>query len=136
MMALMAFFCLQAAPLDGDRLPIPAAELKALRETNLFSPVRAKPARRDSRVEATPARAKPPVVTGIFFDEKTQAHQVVVEDRNEDRLKRFKEPKFLKAGDEVVGLKIESVSAEKVVILQGGSAKELRVGDELPDTKQ
>jgi hypothetical protein len=142
MTALTAFLCLQMAGTlggqDPDRLPVPAAELKALRETNLFSPIRAKPARRDSsRVEAPPARPKPPVVTGIFFDEKTQTHRVVVEDRNEERFKRFKEPKFLKVGDEVVGLKIQSVSAEKaMILLQGDSSKELRVGDALPDTEQ
>ena len=103
-----------AAPAqEVDRPLISAAEIKSLRDTNIFAPRNTKrkapshsPASRTSaRFESsTPAKPKPPVITGIFFDGKAQAWLVVVEDRNESSLKQFKEPKFLKAGDEVNGL--------------------------------
>ena len=57
---------------------------------------------------------------------------MVVEDRNEASLKQFKEPKFLKAGDEVGGLKVGVVTAERASFLKGDTAKELKVGESLP----
>ena len=131
-----------AAPVqDVDRPVLSAADIKSLRDTNIFAPRNAKrkppsspSSSRGSRFEspATPAKPKPPVVTGIFFDGKAQAWLVVVEDRNESSLKQFKEPKFLKAGDEVGGLKVGEVTAEKASFLKGDTAKELKVGDPLP----
>lgn len=131
-----------AAPAQESERPVfSAAELKALRETNIFAPRSQKrrppppstSSRTSTRYEpSAPARPKPPVITGIFFDGKTEAWLVVVEDRNEASLKQFKEPKFLKAGDEVHGLKVASVTAEKATFLKGDVAKELRVGESLP----
>jgi hypothetical protein len=131
-----------AAPVqEVDRPVLSAADIKALRDTNIFAPRNAKrkppsvsSSPRSSRFEhsSAPAKPKPPVVTGIFFDGKTQAWLVVVEDRNETSLKQFKEPKFLKTGDEVGGLKVGAVTAEKASFLKGDAAKELKVGDPLP----
>jgi hypothetical protein len=77
-------------------------------------------------------RASYATVTGIFFDAKLKCYLVVVEDRNEASLKQFKEPKFLKTGDEVNGLRIGTVTAEKAAFLRGEIAKELLVGESLP----
>ena len=57
---------------------------------------------------------------------------MVVEDRNSDSLRQFKEPKFLKAGDEVVGYRVASVTAEKAVFVRGEISKELKVGESMP----
>jgi len=124
---------------DNGRPVLSPAELKALRDTNIFAPKTVKRStpkyapRPTSKKESAPAKPKPPMVTGIFYDVKEKAHIVVVEDRNEGSLKQFKEPKFLKAGDLVAGLKVESVSAEKAVFSKGEVSKELRVGDPLAD---
>jgi hypothetical protein len=126
---------------DIERPAISAAEIKSLRDTNIFSPKNQKrkpppssPSSRTSRFEppAAPAKPKPPVVTGIFFDGKAQAWLVVVEDRNESSLKQFKEPKFLQAGDEVNGLKVSVVTAERATFQKGDVVKELKVGESLP----
>ena len=144
---LMLFLAEQGKPVaapaqEVDRPALSAADIKSLRETNIFAPKNAKrktysspsTSSRSARFESssTPAKPKPPVVTGIFFDGKAQAWLVVVEDRNETSLKQFKEPKFLKTGDEVGGLKVGAVTAEKASFLKGDSAKELKVGDPLP----
>ena len=131
-----------AAPAqEVDRPSISAAEIKSLRDTNIFAPKNAKrkppsttpSSRTPSRFESTaPAKPKPPVITGIFFDGKAQAWLVVVEDRNESSLKQFKEPKFLKTGDEVGGLKVGAVTAERASFLKGETARELKVGEALP----
>lgn len=130
-----------AASQDVERPAISAAEIKALRDTNIFAPRNQKrkppsspPSSRGSaRFEpAAPAKPKPPVVTGIFFDGQLQAWLVVVEDRNESSLKQFKEPKFLKAGDDVGGLKVGAVTAEKATFLKGETSRELKVGESLP----
>jgi hypothetical protein len=130
-----------AAPAqDADRPVISASEIKALRDSNIFAPRTAKrrppvkvSTERPNRPSA-PAQPKPPVVTGIFFDAKAEAFLVVVEDRNDAALKQFKEPKFLKAGDEVNGFKIGLVTAEKAVFLKGEISKELKVGESMPGT--
>jgi len=127
-------------PQDLDRAPISAVDLKALRDNNVFSPHtkrRTPPTSygsKPSRPPSAPAKPKPPAVTGIFFDVKTQDYLVIVEDRNEASLKFFKEPKFLKAGDEVLGIKVQSVTAEKAVFMKGDVSKEARVGEPLPET--
>ena len=57
-----------------------------------------------------------------------------MEDRNKiEKLKLLKEPLFLKAGDEVLVYRIESVVSEKVVIRYGETTKDLKVGDSFPD---
>jgi hypothetical protein len=123
-------WALAQAAAAADRPPLPAAELKALKEANLFSPHRSKgadrPYRRDERrteSRTEPARPKPPALTGIVFDAASGVHKALVEDRNAESLRRLKEPVFAKAGDEVLGFKVIEVSAEK----------ELAPGDALPE---
>jgi hypothetical protein len=128
---------------DPDRPALSASEIKALRDSNIFAPYGRKNAPpRSSRTTdrprfEAPAAPKPkaPVVTGIFFDSKEQCFLVVLEDRNESSLKLFKEPKFLKAGDEVAGFKVGTVTAEKAAFLKGDVAKELAVGESLPGSE-
>jgi hypothetical protein len=125
---------------DGERPSLSVAELKLLKDTNIFAPKGMKkrytPSSRPSggsKEPAVPAKPKPPVVTGIFFDAKADTFLVVVEDKNTDAtLKLFKEPKFLKVGDEVVGFKVTSVTADKAVFLKGDVSKELKVGEPMP----
>jgi len=113
---------------DGERPSLSAAEVKLLKDSNIFAPKGTKkryssPPRPPggSKEPAAPAKPKPPVVTGIFFDAKADTFLVVVEDKNTDSsLKLFKEPKFLKVGDEVVGF------------LKGDVSKELKVGEPMP----
>ena len=131
-----------AAPAqEVERPSISAAEIKSLRDMNIFAPRNQKrktspsysSSKSPSRFEpSAPAKPKPPLVTGIFFDGKAQAWIVVVEDRNESSLKQFKEPKFLKTGDEVGGLKVGIVTAEKASFQKGDTVKELKVGESLP----
>jgi len=125
---------------EGERPALSAGEIKLLKDSNIFAPKGVKRMRKDppkgsgpkSEAPAAPAHPKPPVVTGIFFDAKAQTFLVVVEDRNSDSLKLFKEPKFLKEGDEVVGYKVASVTAEKAVFVKGETSKELKVGESMP----
>jgi hypothetical protein len=105
---------------DPDRPALSSSELRTLRDNNIFAP--------------RTARKRPPVVTGIFMDLKLQCYIVVVEDRNESSLKLFKEPKFLKTGDEAFGLKVGPVTAEIAVFIKDDVSKELRVGDPVPAT--
>lgn len=123
---------------DPDRPAIPASEIKALRDSNIFAPKGPKrkpvfvPSKNPMKEAPAPAKPKPPVVTGIFFDAKLKCYLVVVEDRNESSLRQFKEPKFLKTGDEVNGLKVGLVTAEKAAFFKGEISKELLVGESLP----
>jgi len=122
---------------DPDRPPVAALEIKALRDSNIFAPYgpKRKSTSFSKSTKSEPAVApkpKAPVVTGIFFDAKMKCYLVVVEDRNEGSLKQFKDPKFLKSGEDVIGLKVGSVTAEKATFLKGEIAKELSVGDSLP----
>ena len=124
---------------EVDRPALSASEIKALRDANIFAPYGRKTSPKSSKTyerskhETTSApKPKAPVVTGIFFDAKEKAFLVVVEDRNEGSLKQFKDPKFLKSGDEVMGLKVGTVTAEKAGFLKGDVAKDLAVGDSLP----
>lgn len=126
---------------EGERPFLSAAEIKLLKDSNIFAPRSKRPRIKEtpkgpgSRPEApsAPQHPKPPVITGIFFDAKAQAFLVVVEDRNTvESLKLFKEPKFLKPGDEVVGYKVASVTAEKAVFVRGEISKELKVGETIP----
>ncbi len=125
---------------DVDRPAIASSDIKALRDSNIFAPYGPKrrtpstsfsKSSRSSEPAAAP-KPKAPVVTGIFFDAKMKCYLVVVEDRNESSLKQFKDPKFLKSGEEVIGLKVGPVTADKATFLKGEIAKELSVGDSLP----
>ncbi|HYE99362.1 MAG TPA: hypothetical protein VEJ18_10645 [Planctomycetota bacterium] len=125
-------------PQDPDR-PAVKVDVAALKSHNVFSPHRTAPrASTGASAPAAPAasapsRPKPPVVTGFFLDADTRAPKVVVEDRNEARLKLLQEPKFLAAGDEVLGCRIESVADGVAVVVLGEVRKEVRVGDAFPD---
>jgi len=130
-----------AAVQDPDRPALSASELKALRDNNIFSPRVVKPrtSRDRSKPSATPPtpyRQKAPVVTGIFLDAASQAHQAIVEDRNDSAHRYFKEPKFMKAGDEWAGVKLQLVTLDKAVFFKDGVPKEVRVGESLPDTDE
>jgi len=126
---------------DADRPAIPAAELKALRENNIFAPRSAKlrppkaPGGSPRGAPAVPAKPRAPVVTGTFFDEKLQAHRVIVEDKNDASHKFFKDPMFLKVGDEWGGLKVEAVTKDKAIFNKGGASKEINIGESLPDVE-
>src|ERR1043166_350526 len=123
---------------DPDRPPLPAADLRALREYNIFAP--SKIVRKEHK-PSTPvvkekklARPTPPLLTGIILDPAARAYQAVVEDRNKyEKLKLLKAPLFLKAGDEFLVYRIETVSSEKGTIKYGESSKDLKVGDTFPD---
>jgi len=126
---------------EGERPALSAGEIKLLKDSNIFAPKGVKRVKRDTpkgssgskyEAPAAPPQPKPPVVTGIFFDAKVQTFLVVVEDRNSDSLKHFKEPKFLKAGDEVMGYKVASVTAEKATFVKGEISKDLKVGESMP----
>jgi hypothetical protein len=125
---------------EGERPSLSAAELKLLKDTNIFAPRSAKrprytPSSKESkgRTEtSTPPKPKAPVVTGIFFDAKADTFLVVVEDKNSESLKLFKEPKFLKAGDEVLGFKVTAVTADKATFVKGDVSKDLKVGEAMP----
>lgn len=124
-------------PQDPDR-PAVRVDLAALKTHNVFSPHRTAPrapsaAGTTPAAVAAPARPKPPVVTGFFLDADTRAPKMVVEDRNEPRLKLLQEPKFLAAGDEILGCRVESVGDGAAVVVLGDVRKEVRVGDAFPD---
>jgi len=126
---------------DPDRPALSASELKALRDNNIFSPRIVKPrASRDrskpSSTPPAPYRQKAPVVTGIFFDAASQAHQAIVEDRNDSAHRYFKEPKFMRAGDEWAGIKLQGVTLDKAVFVKDGVPREVKVGESLPDTDE
>jgi len=123
-----------AAAQDPDRPTISAAELKALRDNNIFAPKSAvkRPPKREfsgTRTPPTPVRPKAPQVTAIFLDSATQAYNVIVEDRNDASRRFFKDPKFMKAGDEWSGIKLESVTQDKAVFSRDGASKEVHIGE-------
>ena len=134
--------------------PAPAAlraDLKALRENNIFSPKltrderdRRDKAKRSSAETASGSDSKkgrssvvevaprPPAVTGIIFNQKNRDYQALVEDRNEKN-KILSGPKFVQAGDELLGFVVEKVEKDQVVLRQGAATRALRIGDSLPD---
>ena len=147
MSELMEWFVALAilATQDADRPAIAADDLKALKENNVFSPRQKREAPtgrgrdRDrtststSSTPSTPKKPLPPMVTGVFLDAKEQMHVAVVEDRNiESSLKLFTKPKFMKVGEEVAGYTIDSIVADRIVVKQGSTVKELRVGESFP----
>jgi hypothetical protein len=123
---------------DADRPAISATDLKALRDTNIFAPKNMKkrpPPTSGGTVKLPPApyKQKPPVLTAIFFDAASKAHQVIVEDRNDSTHRYFKEPKFMKAGDEWAGVKIDTITQDVAVFSKGDASKEVRIGEALPE---
>ncbi len=128
-------------PQDPDRPALPLADLKSLRENNIYAPYKKTP-RKETRTSPTasepkppppPPKPVPPVVTGIILDPATKEYQVVVEDKNSEKLKLLKAPLFLKAGDEVLVYRIESVTTRFATVKFGETTKELKVGDSFPD---
>jgi hypothetical protein len=130
-----------AVPQDPDRPAITATDLKALRDTNIFAPksIKRRPPpvlpTNSRNLPPTPYKQKPPVVTAIFLDLASQTHQVIVEDRNDSTHRYFKEPKFMKAGDEWAGVKVESVTQESAVFNRAGVSKEVHLGEALPESE-
>ncbi len=128
-----------AAAQDPDRPAISPTELKALRDNNIFAPKSAskRPPRSKegsiSRSVPTPVRPKAPQVTAIFLDAASQAYQVIVEDRNDSSRRFFKDPKFMKAGDEWSGIKLESVTQDKAVFSRDGASKEVHIGEPIAE---
>jgi hypothetical protein len=127
---------------DSERAAISEADLKALHDNNIFSPRRVKrTVTKSTPTEPSSAEAvadrqtkpRPPLVTGFIFDQKSQCHVVVMEDRNGPAWKLFKEPKFLKPGDDVVGFHISSVERDRVVLTWDESTAAVKVGEALPD---
>lgn len=143
-MICLLFAVLQGAalePQDPDRIPVSASDFKALTENNIFAPHKARRVestrreerRSDSRSSESPrSRSKPPVVTGIFLDTQSREYQALVEDRNSGDLKLLKEPRFVKAGDEILGCTVESVSVDRVVIVNDDKSVEVALGESLP----
>jgi hypothetical protein len=130
-------------PQDPDRPTYSLADLKALREANVFAPHRSKSAartssprredRRETRVEAPPARAKGLLVTGFIVDPATRTPRAVLEDRNDEKFRTLKEPLFAKPGDEAQGWKVEEVAVDQVVVSKAEVRKTLRLGESFPE---
>ena len=124
---------------DPDRPSVSAAEIKALRDNNVFAPRSATkrpprgPKPGGGRSEGVVSKPRPPVATGIYFDVQSKSCRLVIEDRNEAGLKQFKEPKILKVGDEWNGLKVESVTLDQAAYTLGGVSRGIRVGESLPE---
>lgn len=129
-------------PQDPDRPRVSLRDFKGLRENNIFAPAR--PPRREHRTSSSPAppppsppapaKPRPPLVTGFVFSETDQVWQVLVEDRNTDlKLKLFAQPRFLRAGEEFLEYKIESVTEQAVTVRAGDTVRELRLGDSFPE---
>lgn len=129
----------KSASQDADRPVISSSEIKQLRENNIFAPrsvtLHPRPVNKSTGSHADSVSAKPklPTVTGIFLDPKLNVYQIIVEDPNETALKQFKEPRFLKAGDEWGILKVESIEADHAVCKLGGEVRKLALGDSLPE---
>jgi hypothetical protein len=136
-----AWVLAQAAS-GAERPPLSASDLKALKESNIFSPHRSRvferpsSSRDDRRGDSRPSAlttVKPPMLTGIVYDVSLPGHKALVEDRNSESLRRVKTPTFLKAGEELLGLVVEEVRADGLLLKTAdGTLKELAVGDPLP----
>lgn len=131
----------EAVEQDPDRPAYPLADLKLLREANVFSPLR-KPGtssgrreerRSETRSEPAPTRPKPIQVTGFVLDPSTKTPRAILEDRNSESLRTLKEPFFAKAGDQAGGWTVEEVLADQVTIVQGETKKTLKVGESFPE---
>jgi len=134
-----------AVPAGEGRKDLAESQVKALREKNIFSPFRTEPfkppggslsggSRGTPSAPPPPARPKAPVVTGIVYDAASGAFLAIVEDKSDEKLRRLDKPRFLKAGDEVLGVRIEAVAKDKVTVVHGEARHELEAGTPLPDT--
>jgi hypothetical protein len=126
---------------DPDRPTYSLADLKLLREANVFSPYK-KPGSRREEPKGTstftprppePARPKPIQVTGFILDPATKTPRAILEDRNSESLRTLKEPLFAKAGDTAGGWTVEEVLADQITIIQGETKKTLKVGESFPE---
>jgi hypothetical protein len=134
----LCLLLLQAGP-EAERPPLPA-DLKGLRDSNVFSPARPKGSertfRRDDRRPETriePAKPKAPLITGIVYDASLKGFKALVEDRNDESRRLLKEPTFAKPGDVVAGVTVEAVENNVVRARKAdGAAAELAVGDPWP----
>lgn len=134
---------LQAA--SPDRPDLGEPQVKALREKNIFAPFRTKPWP-DKKPDpgptpgptggAAPSKPKPLVLTGIVYDEASKTFQAVVEDKSDEKVRRLEKPRFLKAGEEVLGVKIELVEKDKVTVVLGETRKDLAPGDPIGDAPE
>jgi hypothetical protein len=129
-------------PQDPDRPRYAEADLKSLRESNIFSPKGrsgASSGRRDERRPETrtepppPARPKPIQVTGFILDPETKTSRAILEDKNDEKTRTLKEPLFAKAGDTAAGWTVEEVTSEQVTIVKDEDRKVLKVGESFPD---
>jgi hypothetical protein len=142
-LALQAASARLEEPQDPDRPALSAVDLAALRGHNIFSPPRpprrTEPSRREERrseassAPAAPPRPRAPVVTGIYLDLSSGVHVAVLEDRNEDRLRQFREPRPARPGDAIGDFRVEAVEPDRLVLKRGEQTVTLRVGDALPD---
>lgn len=143
LLALQAASARLGEPQDPDRPALSAADLAALRSHNIFSPPRpprrTEPSRREERrseassAPAAPPRPRPPVVTGIYLDLSSGVHAAVLEDRNEERLRQFREPRTVRPGDAVGDFRVEAVEPDRLVLKRGEETVTLKAGDALPD---
>ena len=134
-------------PQDPDRPQISADYVRALREHNIFSPDKTKrrfetkkgeeifgpPEPRTTNEPLPKAKPKPPVVTGLLMDGPSETYQALVEDKNTESMRLMKEPKLLKAGDELLGFKVDSVSKTCLVISHADKTHEIKVGGAFPE---
>lgn len=145
-LALQAASARLEEPQDPDRPVLAAADLEALRSKNVFSPprpprrVESSSSRRDERRSESPAaaaaaaaRPRPPVVTGIYLDTSAGVHAAVLEDRNEERLRLFREPRTVRPGDAIGDFAVEAVEPDRLVLKRGEETVTLKAGDALPD---
>ena len=144
-MAFVVASLLRVQAANPDRPDLTEVQIKGLREKNIFSPFRTKPfpkkpepgsgtkGSESAKVEA-PSRPKPLMLTGIVYDESSKGFQAIVEDKNDEKTRRLEKPRFLKAGEEVLGIRIEAVEKDKVTVVLGETRKELAAGDSLPET--
>lgn len=143
LLALQAAAARLEEPQDPDRPALSVADLSGLRGHNIFSPPRplrrTEPARREERrpeassSPAAPLRPKPPVVTGLYLDTAAGVHAAILEDRNEERLRQFREPRIVRPGDTLGELRVEAVEPDRLVLKRGEETLVLKVGDALPD---
>lgn len=128
-------------PQDPDRPSFSEADLKGLRELNIFSPkgrsgsgfTRREGPREERRSDPVVVRPKPIQVTGFILDPATKTPRAILEDRNDEKHRTLKEPLFAKPGDSAGGWTVEDVLADQITIVQGETKKTLKVGEAFPE---
>lgn len=141
LLALQAAAARLEEPQDPDRPALSVADLNGLRGHNIFSPPRPprrveppSPRKEERRSEGSAAaRPRPPVVTGLYLDPAAGVHAAILEDRNEERLRQFREPRIVRPGDTLGELRVEAVEPDRLVLKRGEETLVLKVGDALPD---